>query len=196
MPVVCYVNSSAAVKAECDITCTSANAVKVVNSLDAEEVIFAPDQCLGAWVQRHTEKHLILWPGYCPTHNRILREHILEQRAAHPHAELMIHPECPMELLDMADHVVSTGGMVRLAKERPATEFIVATEEGMLHRLRKENPEKTFYHIAREAICPNMKRTTLEKVLWSLQDMQTEIVVADEVAQRARQAIQRMIALV
>ena len=195
VPVVCYVNTSAAVKAECDITCTSANAVTVVNSLPGDTVIFAPDQCLGAWVQRHTEKKLILWEGYCPTHNRILPEHIAAQRAAHPGAELMIHPECPMELLEMAEHVVSTGGMVRVAKESPATAFIVATEEGMLHRLRKENPEKQFYHIAATAICPNMKKTTLEKVLWSLQDLQTPVSIPDAVADRARQAIERMIAL-
>lgn len=194
VPVVCYVNSSAAVKAECDITCTSANAVKVVNSLDGEQVIFAPDKCLGAWVQRHTAKQLILWDGYCPTHNRILAEHITAQRAAHPNAEVMIHPECPMQLLDMADHVVSTGGMVRVAQESPATEFIVATEEGMLHRLRKENPGKRFYHIGPMATCPNMKKTTLEKVLWSLQDLQTPITVPDNVAVRARRAIERMIA--
>ncbi len=195
VPVVCYVNSSAAVKAECDITCTSANAVNVVHSLHAEEVIFAPDQCLGAWVQRHTTARLILWPGYCPTHNRILPAHITAMRAAYPRAEVMIHPECPMELLDMGDHVVSTGGMVRVAKESKATEFIVVTEEGMLHRLRKENPGKQFYHIAPTAVCPNMKKTTLEKVLWSLQDLQTPITVPDDVADRARQAIERMLAV-
>ena len=194
-PVVCYVNSSAAVKAECDITCTSANAVKVVNSLAAAEVIFAPDQCLGAWVQRHTTTRLILWEGYCPTHNRILPAHISAMRAAHPQAEVMIHPECPMELLEMGDHVVSTGGMVRVARESPAQEFIVATEEGMLHRLRKENPGKQFYHIAATATCPNMKKTTLEKLLWSLQDLQTPISVPDDIAEPARQAIERMIAV-
>lgn len=195
VPVVCYVNSSAAVKAECDITCTSANAARVVNSLPGDIVIFAPDRCLGAWVQRQTDKRLILWEGYCPTHNRILARHIREQREAHPRAEVMIHPECPIELLEMADHVVSTGGMVRVAKESPATEFIVATEEGMLHRLRKENPGKQFHHIAATALCPNMKKTTLEKVLWSLQDLQTAVEVPDDVAGRARMAIERMLAV-
>ena len=193
VPVVCYVNTSAAVKAECDITCTSANAVKIVESLDAARVIFAPDRCLGAWAQRFTQKELILWNGFCPTHNRILPEHIRAMRAAHPQAEVMIHPECPGELLDMAEHVVSTGGMVRVARESAATEFIVATEEGMLHRLRKENPAKQFHHIAATAICPNMKKTTLEKVLWSLQDMQTPVEIAADVAERARQAIRRML---
>jgi quinolinate synthase len=195
VPVVCYVNTSAAVKAECDITCTSANAAQVVNSLDGDAVIFAPDRCLGAWVQRHTAKRLILWEGYCPTHNRILAEHIIAQRAAHPGAEVMIHPECPMELLEMAEHVVSTGGMVRVARESRATAFIVATEEGMLHRLRKENPDKQFYHIAATALCPNMKKTTLEKMLWSLQDLQTPVTIPEAIAVRARQAIARMIAV-
>jgi quinolinate synthase len=193
VPVVCYVNSSAAVKAECDVTCTSANAIKVVNSLDADEVIFAPDQCLGGWVQRHTDKRLILWPGYCPTHNRILTEHIREMRAAHPAAEVIVHPECTADVIDLADHVVSTGGMLRVAKESPATEFIVGTEVGMMHRLQREAPDKTFHHIAATAICPNMKRTTLEKVLWSLQDLQTPIDVPQDVADRARRAIQRML---
>lgn len=196
VPVVCYVNSSAAVKAECDITCTSANAVKVVNSLEADTVIFAPDQCLGAWVQRHTEKHLILWAGYCPTHNRILTDHIRAMRAAHPQAEVMVHPECTMDVIELADHVVSTGGMVRVAKESPATEFIVATEEGMLHRLRKEAPEKAYYHIAPVAVCPNMKKTTLEKVLWSLEELQYQITIPEEIADRARRAIQRMLDVV
>ena len=194
-PVVCYVNTSAAVKAECDITCTSANAVKVVNSLPGETIIFAPDQCLGAWVQLQTSKRLILWEGYCPTHNRILAEDITAMRQAHPKAEVMIHPECPLELLNMSDHVLSTGGMVRVAKESATREFIVATEEGMLHRLRKENPEKSFYHIAAAAICPNMKKTTLEKVLTSLQEMQTPVFIPEEIAEAARQAIARMIAL-
>ncbi len=195
VPVVCYVNSSAAVKAECDITCTSANAIAVVNSLDAAEVIFAPDQCLGGWVQRHTDKRLLLWPGYCPTHNRILAEHIRAQRAAHPDAEVIVHPECTADVIDLADHVVSTGGMLRVARERAAREFIIGTEVGMMHRLQREAPEKTFHHIGAAAICPNMKKTTLEKVLWSLQDLQTAIEVPEDIAERARLAIQRMLAL-
>ncbi|MHB9132890.1 MAG: quinolinate synthase NadA [Armatimonadota bacterium] len=193
VPVVCYVNSSAAVKAESDITCTSANAVKIVNSLDADEVLFVPDKYLGSWVQRHTDKRLILWPGYCPTHNRIVPEHILALKAAHPIAEVMAHPECTPDVADVADHVVSTGGMARVARESVADEFIVATEEGMLHRLRKENPDKIFYHVGTMATCPNMKKTTLEKVLASLQEMQYAIEVPADIAERARLAIQRML---
>jgi quinolinate synthase len=195
VPTVAYVNTSAAVKAEVDICCTSANAVRVVESLDADEVIFVPDRCLGAWVQRHTAKRLLLWPGYCPTHNRILAAHIRAARAEHPNAEVMVHPECTPDVTDLADHVVSTGGMARVARESSATEFIVGTEEGMLHRLRKENPGKVFHHIGRMAICPNMKRTTLEKVLVSLQELQYPITVPDVVAGPARRAIERMLAL-
>ncbi len=193
VPVVAYVNTSAAVKAECNITCTSANAVRVVNSLPDDRVIFVPDRCLGAWVQRHTDKELILWPGFCPTHNRILTEHIYAMRAAYPDAEVMVHPECTLDVIDLADHVVSTGGMVRAAKESPAQTFIVATEEGMLHRLHQENPDKQFIHIAATAVCPNMKKTTLEKVLWSLQDLQTPIEVPADIAAPARRAIERML---
>jgi quinolinate synthase len=194
-PVVCYVNTSAAVKAECDIACTSANAVKIVNSLDAAEVIFVPDLNLGAWVQRHTEKRLISWPGYCPTHQRILPEHIRAARAAHPDAEVMIHPECSAAVLDLADHVLSTGGMLRVAGESPAPAFIVATEEGMVYRLRKVHPEKRFYPVEPTPLCPNMKRTTLEKVLWSLQDLQTPVEIPAEIAAPARRAIERMLAV-
>lgn len=195
VPVVSYVNSSAAVKAECDITCTSSNAIQVVNSLDSDTVIFVPDQCLGGWVQRYTSKHLILWPGYCPTHNRILPEHIRAMRAAHPNAEVIVHPECVAGVIDLADHVVSTSGMIKVTRESKAREFIIGTEEGLIHRLQKEQPEKTFYHISPVAICPNMKRTTLEKLLWSLQDLQTPVNIPDEVADKARMAIRRMINL-
>ena len=195
VPVVCYVNSSAAVKAECDIACTSANAIKVVKSLPADEVIFVPDQCLGGWVQRHTEQRLILWPGYCPTHNRVLAEHVREARAAHPAAEGMAHPECTADVIALADHVVSTGGMLRVPRERPAGEFIVVTEMGMLYRLQKEYPDKRFHHLVPPAVCPNMKKTSLEKVLWSLQDLRTPIEVPADIAGRAREAIERMLAL-
>ncbi len=193
VPVVCYVNTSAAVKAECDIAVTSANAVKIVNGLDADTILFVPDRCLGAWVQQHTEKTLILWPGYCPTHNRILPAHVLAARGAHPGAKVMAHPECPMPVLDLADIVASTSGMLRLAREDPAAEFIVATEEGLLHRLRTENPEKRFHHVAGVALCPNMKKITPEKVLWALQDLQYPVDIPADVADRARRCIARML---
>lgn len=195
VPVVCYVNTSAAVKAECDITCTSANAVQVVQSLGTSEVIFVPDCNLGAWVQRHTEQRLLLWQGFCPTHMRILPEQVQAAKVAHPEAEVMAHPESAPAVLDLAEHVVSTGGMLRVAKECAATAFIVVTEEGMLHRLRQQNPDKVFYHIEPAAICPNMKKTTLEKILWCLQYLQTPVDVPPDVADGALRAIRRMLAL-
>jgi len=193
VPVVCYVNTSAAVKAECEISCTSANAAKVVNSLPDEEIIFVPDRNLGAWVQTQTEKKLILWPGYCPTHDRVLTDHVLAAKAEHPEALTMVHPECSPEVTALADYVLSTGGMLRMAHESPATAFIMVTEEGLQHRLRKENPEKAFYLIRPTMVCPNMKKTTIEKVLWSLQDMQYQVEIPDEIAGKARQCIQRML---
>ncbi len=194
VPVVCYVNTSAAVKAECDIACTSANAVRIVTSLHAPEVIFVPDRNLGAWVQRHTDTRLIPWPGYCPTHQRIMPETIRAAKAAHPDAEVLIHPECPAELIALADHVASTGGMVRLAKEGAATTYIVVTEEGMLHRLRRDNPAKTFIGLTPRVLCPNMKKISLEKVLWALQDLREPITVPDAIAEGARAVITRMLA--
>ena len=193
VPVVCYVNTSAAVKAECDIACTSANAVKIVNNLESDTILFVPDRCLGAWVQQHTAKKLILWPGYCPTHNRILPEHIRAMQAKYPGALVMAHPECPMPVLDLADIVASTSGMLRQAHDNPATTFIVATEEGLLHRLRRENPEKTFHHVAGVALCPNMKKITLEKVLWALQDLQYPVEIPADIAARAKRSIERML---
>jgi len=193
VPVVCYVNTSAAVKAECDIACTSANAVKVVNSLPDEEIIFVPDRNLGAWVQEQTEKRLILWPGYCPTHNRVLADHVLAAKQAHPDALALVHPECTPDITALADHVLSTGGMLRLAREHAATEFIIVTEEGLLHRLRKENPRKALYHLQPTMVCPNMKKTTIDKVLWSLQDLHYPVDIPPDIAARARRCIERML---
>jgi quinolinate synthase len=195
VPVVCYVNSSAAVKAEADICCTSANAVKIVNSLDADTVIFAPDRNLGAYVARYTDKKMILWQGYCPVHNRILPEHVIAKKNLHPNAKVIVHPECPPGVIDIADYVVSTGGMVKLVKENESEEFIVGTEEGMMYRLEKEAPNKKFYHISPIAFCPNMNRTTLEKVRDSLLKMQFPIEVPSDIAEKAKTAIERMIEL-
>ncbi len=195
VPVVCYVNSSAAVKAEADICCTSANAVKVVNSLNADTVIFAPDRNLGAYVARFTDKKIILWQGYCPVHNRILPEHIIAKKAQYPNAKVIVHPECTPAVIDLADYVMSTGGMVKLVKENENEEFIIGTEEGMVYRLEKEAPDKKFYHISPIAFCPNMNRTTLEKVYNSLVKMQFPIEVPQDIASKARVAIERMINL-
>ncbi|AKG54227.1 quinolinate synthetase [Dehalogenimonas sp. WBC-2] len=192
-PVVCYVNSTAEVKAESDICCTSANAVKVVESLPDDEIIFVPDQYLGFYVQQQTGKHIHFWPGYCPTHARILPEHILELKAAHPNAMAMVHPECRPEVAAVADTVLSTGGMIRYAKNPEYNEFIVGTEMGIIHRLRKENPGKKFYPVSEQAVCPNMKLITIDKVLYSLETESHEVTVPEDVAHRAKRAIERML---
>jgi quinolinate synthase len=191
---LCYVNTTAEVKAECDICCTSANAPQIVARLPVDtEIIFVPDQYLGAHVARLTGRPLILWPGYCPTHARILPKHIRDKRAQYPDAEVIAHPECRPEVTDLADAVLSTGGMCRYARETDAEEIIVATEVGMIHRLQRENPDKRFIPATEQAICPNMKQITLEQVLWSLQEMQYVITVPEEIRVRAEAAVTRMI---
>jgi len=192
--VVCYVNSGADIKAESDICCTSANAVKVCQSLkDTEEIIFVPDKFLGNYTSTQVkDKKFILWEGFCPTHAKILPQHIEAVKKAHPEAAVMVHPECRPETIALADEVLSTGGMLKFAKETNAKEIIVGTEIGIIHRLQKENPDKKFYPADDRAICPNMKLTNLEKVLWSLQDMKTEVKVPKAMADKARIAIEKM----
>ena len=195
LPVVAYVNTSAEVKAESDICCTSANAVKVVESLDSDSVLFIPDKCLGAYVAAKTSKRVVLYPGYCPTHHRILAEDVVREKRAHPEALVVAHPECTMDVIKLADAVESTSGMLRYVHASDAKEFIVCTERGLLHRLRKENPEKIFYNPGKLNICPNMKKITLEKVLWSLEDMRPTIEIAPDVIERAKKAIDGMLAV-
>ena len=193
-PVVCYVNSSAAVKAESDICCTSANAVNVVRSLPDKEIIFVPDKFLGLFVQSQLpEKKIILFNGYCPTHAKILPEHIAQAQAVHPGAPVIVHPECRPETIAAADAALSTEGLIKYVKESSAQEFLIGTEVGIIPRLQKENPGKQFYPVTELAVCPNMKLTTLEKVLWSLEDMKTVITVPEEIASKARLAIERML---
>jgi quinolinate synthase len=192
-PVVAYVNTSAEVKAESDYCCTSSNAARVVEAVPAREVIFVPDRNLGLWVQRHTGKRLLLWQGHCPTHDRITAQAVQDALRSYPDAEVMAHPECRPEVLDLAHQVLSTGGMIRRAQESPAATMIVATELGLIHRLRQVAPNKRFVPVSRLAMCPNMKRITLEKVLWSLEDMSGRVEVADDVAARARTALDRML---
>jgi quinolinate synthase len=194
VPVVAYVNTTAAVKAEADICCTSANAVAIVNSLPDKRVLFLPDRNLGAWVQRHTDKEVILWDGWCPTHQRILPQDIQRLKGEHPKAVIVVHPECTPDVIDLADEVLSTGQMIRWARESKAAEVIVGTELGLIHRLKIENPGTTFYPVSFLTTCPNMKRITLEKVLWSLQDMKYPVEVPRDTAAAARRAIERMLA--
>ncbi len=192
--VVCYVNSPADVKAESDICCTSANAVGIVEKLaGAEQIVFVPDRYLGDYAARQTGRELILWPGYCPTHVRIKAEDISRQKAEHPQAKIVVHPECLPEAKALADAVLSTGGMIRFARETDAGEVIVGTEIGILHRLRKENPEKRFIPASEQAICPGMKLITLESVLWSLENMEHRVKVPDKIRLKAKTAVDRML---
>jgi quinolinate synthase len=192
--VVSYVNTTAATKAVTDICCTSANAVKVIGSVpEDKEIIFTPDQHLGAYVRKMTGRPIIIWPGCCPTHARFTGEMVLEAKGEHPRAKVVVHPECPMEVIDLADAVRSTSGMLTYCGETDAAEFIIGTEKGMLHPLRKAYPDKRFWPVTEEAICPNMKLTTLESVRAALARSQYEIGVPADVAESARRAIDRML---
>jgi quinolinate synthase len=196
--VVAYINTSAAVKAESDIICTSSNAQKIVESLPADqEILFIPDMYLGQWVRSQTGRKIHLWNGSCHTHVRIRPEPIVELKKKHPKAEFLMHPECGCLTASMglADKILSTDGILKRAQASDAKEFIIATETGILHRLKKENPKKTFYPAADEATCEFMKKITLEKVLWSLEDLQHQITVPEAVAQKARKALERMMAI-
>lgn len=193
--VVCYINSTAGVKAESDVCCTSANAVKVVNSVSSPEIFFVPDQYLGRYVAARTDKKITLWPGFCPTHARIKAEDITRARAEHPNARVVVHPECRPEVTAMADMVASTSGLCRFAHETDAREIIVGTEMGIIHRLKKENPGKVFFPVSEQAVCPNMKLITLEKVLKSLEEMTPEVKVPEDIRIRAKAAVDRMLAI-
>ncbi|PNX45283.1 MAG: quinolinate synthase [Thermoplasmata archaeon M11B2D] len=190
--VVAYINTTADVKALADICCTSANGVKIVKSRTAKKIIFVPDRNLGLYIQKQVpEKEMILWPGVCRTHHDIKKEDLLALQKEHPAAEILVHPECQPEIIDLADFVFSTNGMVTHAKESSKKEFIIGTEKGLCYRMEKEMPEKKFYPIP-SAVCPNMKKTTLEKVLKSLETLEPTIHLPGEIMKKARLPLQRM----
>jgi quinolinate synthase len=192
--VVCYVNSSAEVKAQSDYCCTSSNAVEVVNSIPQDkEIIFVPDQHLGRFVIEKTGRDLVLWPGYCITHVMITEEDIKNAKAKYPDAIVMAHPECAEPVKELADELLSTGQMLDFVRKSPAKRFIVATETGMTYPLKKQNPKAEFIAASDRAICPNMKKITLEKVAWSLEDMQYKIIVPEEIRIKAKKALDRMV---
>ncbi|OGV50354.1 MAG: quinolinate synthase [Lentisphaerae bacterium GWF2_44_16] len=194
--VVCYVNSTAEVKAECDLCVTSANAVQIVSSIPADKkIIFVPDKNLGAYVQKKTGRNMFLWPGFCPTHMRITPEHILRKKAEYPNAVVMVHPESRPEVIELADEVLSTGGMCKFAKGTSKNTIIVATEMGIIYRLQKENPGKLFIPVSEQAICPNMKLTRLEDVLSALEKGRYEITVQENIRVLAKKPIERMLEL-
>ena len=194
--VVTYVNSTAEVKAETDICCTSANAMRVVQAVpEGKPIIFGPDKYLGGWVAGQTGRSMILWQGYCPTHQKIHPEHILEQRRQHPGAIVLVHPEVNPAVTSLADAVLGTGGMIAYVEKSPAREFVVGTETGMVYRLQKKFPDRQFFAATKHALCPNMKKVTLEKVANSLESLGPGIAVEPAIADRARRAILAMLEL-
>ncbi len=195
MPVVTYVNSTAAVKALSTICCTSANVVDVVNSLDADEILMTPDRNLALYAASQTKKKIHTWDGYCPTHDRLKPEDVNHARRTYPDAIFMAHPECRPEVLELADVIRSTSGMIRYAKESKASTFIVGTEVGLLYPLKKANPDKLFYPASSKMLCKNMKKISLEDVVRSLELMEGEVKVPENIRQLAFKAVQKMIDL-
>jgi quinolinate synthase len=193
--VVCYVNTTAEVKAESDICCTSSNAVKVVNSLKENKIIFVPDRNLGLYTQRFTKKEILPWEGFCSVHDQITPEDVRKAHDLHPGAIILVHPECRPEVIDLADHVASTSGIIRQVCNSAEKEFIIGTEVGILHRLIRECPTKQCYPLSSAAICRNMKKTDLNKIRNALISLQPRITVPEEIAHRARCAIERMLAV-
>jgi quinolinate synthase len=194
--VVTYINSTAEVKAYSDICCTSANGVKVVQTLAHDEIIFAPDKYLGSYIERQLKnKKFHLWSGYCPTHMVFSRSGIEKLKTKNPAAEILVHPECRIEVQEIADRICSTSQMISHAQKSKANEFIICTEIGMLYRLQKDNPGKKFIAGSPNAICPNMKVTNLEKVLWALEDMKNEVHVDEAIRKQALSAIEKMVAI-
>lgn len=191
--VITYINSSADVKSETDIVCTSSNAVKIVNSAPTDKVIWVPDKNLGDWVSKQTDKEMIIWEGYCNTHDMLTIKDIEEMKAAHPDAEVVVHPECRPEVVAAADFVGSTTAIIKYCRESAATEFIVGTEDGTGYQLRKDSPHKTFHFASRYLVCPNMKVNNLKKLVRALERMEPEIYVPPHVADKARTSLERML---
>lgn len=193
---VAYVNTTAAVKAEVDICCTSANAEKIVASIPADkEIVFLPDQNLGANVAKKLQRQMILYPGYCPTHHRIAPAQLEAARKQYPDSPIVVHPECPVAVTALADAALSTGGMLKYIRESDAESFVIGTESGIIHRLRKENPDKEFYALAPAPRCPNMKKISLENVLEALEQMRYQVELPQALIERARLPIERMLAV-
>ena len=195
--VVAYVNTTALTKTAVDICCTSGNAEKVIESIPKDKkILFLPDGNLGANLSAKLGREMDLWAGFCPTHNKILPEHIIRAKALHPQAVVMVHPECLPAVVQLADVALSTGGMLKFARESDAREFIVGTECGILHRMRKENQDKVFHPLEPAVVCPNMKKITLEHVLFSLQEMSPQIELDEITVSAAKDSIDKMLEIV
>jgi quinolinate synthase len=195
IPVVTYVNSSAAVKALSTICCTSANIIEVVNSLDADEILMTPDRNLAQYAAANTDKKIHFWEGYCPIHDRLTPKEVKAVKKAHPEAIFIAHPECRPEVLQMADEVASTSGMIRFVKSSKTKEFIIGTEVGLLYPLSRQAPDKLFYPVSSEMACPDMKKISLQDVVACLETMQGQVKVPEEIRVPALKAVKRMIAL-
>jgi quinolinate synthase len=192
-PVVCYINTTAAIKAECDVCCTSANMLQVVESLPEKKLIFVPDRNMGRYLQKKSTKELVLWKGVCPTHHRLKAEKVLELKRLHRQAKFIAHPECRLDVLELADAVRSTTGFFRYVRENSAEEFIIGTETGVIPRMQAENPGKRLIPASEEMVCPNMKVTTLEDVLEVLEKENNEVDVPQEVRGKAVKSLERML---
>ena len=192
--VVAYVNTTAATKTEVDLCCTSGNAEKLIAGLPSyRKILFLPDANLGANLNGKLNRKMDLWPGCCPTHNKILPEHITAAKEKHPDALVLVHPECTPAVVALADRALSTGGMLKFVRESERKEFIIGTECGILHRMRKENPDKNFYPLEPAVLCPNMKKITVEDVLFALRDLSPRIELDDAMRQKAKAPIDRML---
>ena len=195
VPVVTYVNTTADVKAESDICCTSANVVAVVNSIDSDRILMTPDKNLGKYAQRFVDKELLLWEGHCNIHNRLTANHILKAKARWPEALVLAHPECRPEVLDLADAIRSTSGMITYCQESEADQFIIGTENGLLYQLRTRNPDKKFYQASSAMLCPNMKLTRLQDIIKALETMEPVVKVEEGIRLKALKAVDRMLAV-
>lgn len=191
--VVTYINSSAEVKAETDICCTSSNAVKIIQSIDAEEIIWVPDKNLGHYVSKFTNKKMIIWEGYCNTHDMLTLRDIEEMKQKYPNAQVVVHPECRPEVVDRADFVGSTTAIIKYCRESAHNEFIIGTEDGTGYQLRKDSPHKTFHFASKFLVCPNMKVNNLKKLVKCLEQMKPQIYVPPHIADKARRSLTRML---
>jgi len=195
VPVVCYINSTAEIKAESYICCTSANGLRVAESVPGDEILFVPDQNLGHFISTQTNKKVVLYPGFCYVHHRLKPEQVRLARRLHPEASVIVHPECRPEVIALADAALSTSQMLRHVKADPHSSFIIGTEEGILHRMRQENPDKTFHPLVNGQVCIDMKKTTLETLLATMESRRNIITVPEEVRPKAKKAIERMLAV-
>ncbi len=191
--VVAYVNTSAAVKAETDICCTSSNAVKVIQSIEADKIIWVPDKNLGHYVSQFTDKEMIIWEGYCNTHDKVVAADVIAMKQMYPEAPVVVHPECRPEVVALADHVASTAGILAFCKESDRRQFIIGTEMGIEFMLNKQNPDKIFHFVSKQLVCPNMKVNNLKKVYRALDTLEPQIHVDSQIADKARISLERML---